>query len=86
MLLELRSGAQGSSHKHGVFSELWNHDCGRKNLDAFMGIELVDGALSEFGGQFIEPEVFEDLSEEENEVFTAKFDAPAKQKYPCQWD
>ncbi|MDE7273902.1 MAG: hypothetical protein K2N95_12710 [Lachnospiraceae bacterium] len=51
-----------------------------------MGIELVDGALSEFGGQFIEPEVFEDLSEEENEVFTAKFDAPAKQKYPCQWD
>ncbi|MDE6221958.1 MAG: hypothetical protein K2G51_16285 [Lachnospiraceae bacterium] len=51
-----------------------------------MGIELVDGALSEFCGQFIEPEVFEDLSEEENEVFTAKFDAPAKQKYPCQWD
>ncbi|MDE6622299.1 MAG: N-acetyltransferase [Lachnospiraceae bacterium] len=57
-----------------------------KNFDAFMGIELVEGALSGFGGQFIEPEVFEDLPEEENEVFTKQFDSPAKQKYPCQWD
>lgn len=57
-----------------------------KNFDAFMGIELVKGALSGFGGRLIEPEVFEDLPEEENEVFTRQFDAPAKQKYPCQWD
>lgn len=57
-----------------------------KNFDAFMGIELVEGALSGFGGQFIEPEVFVDLPEEENEVFTRQFDASAKQKYPCQWD
>lgn len=57
-----------------------------KNFDAFMGIELVEGALSGFGGRLIEPEVFEDLPEEENEVFTRQFDAPAKQKYPCQWD
>lgn len=57
-----------------------------KNFDAFMGIELTEGALSEFGGKFIESDVFEDLPEEENERFTKLFDAPAKQKFPCQWD
>lgn len=57
-----------------------------KNFDAFMGIELVEGGLSGFGGKFVEPPVFEDLSEEENEEFTKNFDAPAKQKFPGQWD
>lgn len=57
-----------------------------KNFDAFMGIELVDGALSGFGGKFIEPKVFEDLPEEENERFTEQFNAPAKRKFPAQWD
>lgn len=57
-----------------------------KNFDAFMGIELVEGALSGFGGKFIEPEVFEDLPEEENKKFTALFNVPAMQKFPCQWD
>lgn len=57
-----------------------------KNFDAFMGIELVEGGLSNFGGKFIEPPVFEELPEEENEEFTKGFDTPAKQKFPCQWD
>lgn len=57
-----------------------------KNFDAFMGIELVEGGLTNFGGKFIEPEVFEDLPEEENEEFTKQFDAPAKRKFPGQWD
>lgn len=57
-----------------------------KNFDAFLGIELVEGGLSEFGGRFIEPKVFEELSEEDNEEFTKCFSIPAKQKFPCQWD
>lgn len=57
-----------------------------KNFDAFMGIELVEGGLANFGGKFYESDVFEDLPEEENEEFTKKFDAPAKRKFPCQWD
>lgn len=57
-----------------------------KNFDAFMGIELVEGGLADFGGKFYESEVFEDLSEAENEEFTKEFDAPVKRKFPCQWD
>lgn len=57
-----------------------------KNFDAFMGIELVKGGLSEFGGKFYESEVFENLSQEENEQYTRNFDAPKKQKFPGQWD
>ena len=57
-----------------------------KNFDAFLGIELVEDGLAEFGGRFIEPKVFEELSEEENEEFTKNFSTPVKQKFPCQWD
>lgn len=57
-----------------------------KNFDGFMGIELVDGGLGDFGGKFWEPPVFRDLSEEENAEFTKNFKAPEKQKFPCQWD
>lgn len=57
-----------------------------KNFDAFMGIELVEGGLSGFGGSFYTPEVFEDLPEEENEAFTQRFDAPVKRKFPGQWE
>ena len=57
-----------------------------KNFDAFMGIELAEGGLSGFGGSFYEAEVFEELTEQENEVFTKEFSAPQKQKFPCQWD
>lgn len=57
-----------------------------KNFDAFLGIELIEGGLAGFGGKFIEPKVFEELSEEENEEFTKCFSTPEKQKFPCQWD
>lgn len=57
-----------------------------KNFNAFLGIELVEGGLAKFGGRFIEPAVFEELPEEENEELTKYFDTPAKQKFPCQWD
>ncbi len=57
-----------------------------KNFEAFMGIELVEGGLADFGGKFYESEVFEDLPEAENEEFTKEFDAPIKRKFPCQWD
>ena len=57
-----------------------------KNFDAFLGVELVEGGLAKFGGKFIEPTVFEELSEEENEELTKHFETPAKQKFPGQWD
>lgn len=57
-----------------------------KNFDAFLGIELVEGGLSGFGGRFREPEVFEDLPEEENIEFTKHFDTLPRQKFPCQWN
>ena len=57
-----------------------------KNFDAFLGLELVEGGLAKFGGKFIEPTVFEELSEEENEELTRHFETPAKRKFPRQWD
>ena len=57
-----------------------------RNFDAFMGIELVEGGLKNFGGRFLEPDIFEDLPQKENEEFTKQFHAPHKQKFPCQWD
>lgn len=57
-----------------------------RNFDAFLGMELVEGSLTKFGGKFIEPKVFEELSEEENEKFTKQFHTPEKQKFPCQWE
>lgn len=57
-----------------------------RNFDAFLGIELTEGGLSGFGGSFYEPEVFENLSREENEEFTKRFAAPPRQKFPGQWD
>lgn len=56
-----------------------------KNFDAFLGVELVEGGLAGFGGKFIEPKVFEELSEEENDELTKCFSVPAKQKFPSQW-
>lgn len=57
-----------------------------KNFDAFMGIELVEGGLADFGGKFYEPEGFDDLPEAENEEFTKGFEASVKRKFPCRWD
>ncbi len=39
-----------------------------KNFDAFLGIELAEGGLAGFGGKFVEPKVFEELSEEEKSI------------------
>ena len=57
-----------------------------KNFDAFLGIELAEGGLADFGGRFIGPEVYEDISEEENREWTGHFCTPAEQRFPCQWD
>ncbi len=57
-----------------------------KNFDAFLGIELAEGGLKGFGGRFLVPEVYEDLSPEENELFTKNFRTPEKQRFPGQWD
>ncbi|MCI8391997.1 MAG: N-acetyltransferase [Roseburia sp.] len=56
-----------------------------KNFDAFMGLELAEGGLHLPGARFYEPEVYENLSEQENERFTEQFDAPRKQYFPGQW-
>lgn len=57
-----------------------------KNSDAFMGYELIPGALKDFGGSFHESEVFEQLSLEETEIFSAKFPPLEKQYFPMQWE
>lgn len=57
-----------------------------KNFEAFMGYELISGALSGFGGRFYESSVFEDLSKEETEEFTKQFAPLEKQYFPQQWD
>lgn len=56
-----------------------------KNFDAFMGLELAEGGLHLPGARFYEPEVYENLSEQENERFTEQFDTPRKQYFPGQW-
>lgn len=56
-----------------------------KNFDAFMGLELTEGGLSDFGGKFILPEVFEDLPQQETEEYTKNFTAPEKRRFPSQW-
>ncbi|MDE6166889.1 MAG: N-acetyltransferase [Acetatifactor sp.] len=56
-----------------------------KNSDAFMGCELFPGALKAFGGSFYESEIFEQLSPEETEIFSAQFPPLRKQYFPMQW-
>lgn len=57
-----------------------------KNLDAFMGYELISGALKAFGGSFHESAVYETLSADEAEEYTENFVHPEKQSFPMQWD
>lgn len=57
-----------------------------KNFDAFMGYELVLGALKTFGGSFHESDVFFHLPKEEVEQYTMKFPTMKKQSFPMQWD
>lgn len=58
-----------------------------KNFDAFMGIELQDGAFEQMrGGRFFEAEVFEHLSEEKVLVFDKEFPHMERLRVPGQWD
>lgn len=57
-----------------------------KNFDAFMGCELTEGALKDFGGSFHESGVFQDLSAQEAEEFSKQFPPMKKQYFPGQWD
>ena len=56
-----------------------------KNFDAFMGIELIPGAMKEIHGAFHESEVFEDLIPEAVEEYNRNFPPLAKQYFPKQW-
>lgn len=56
------------------------------NFDAFMGIELIPGAMEDIQGKFYESEVFEHLPEEEVEEFSREFPPLEKQYFPSQWD
>lgn len=57
-----------------------------RNFDAFMGYELKEGALKEFGGSFHEAGVFRELPAGEVEEFSKQFPPMKKQYYPGQWD
>lgn len=57
-----------------------------KNFDAFMGIELVEGALKAVEGKFYESKVFEQLLPEKVEAFDQQFPYMEKLKLPGQWE
>lgn len=57
-----------------------------KNFDAFMGYELIPGAMKAFGGSFYESEVFENLPPEEVDAYNHNFPSLKKQYFPGQWD
>ncbi|MBO5522974.1 MAG: GNAT family N-acetyltransferase [Roseburia sp.] len=56
------------------------------NFDAFMGIELLPGAMEGIHGKFYESEVFEHLPDAEVEAFSREFPPLEKQYFPGQWD
>lgn len=57
-----------------------------KNFNSFMGYELTEGALKNFGGRFCESDVFSDLPPWEVEEFSKQFPPLKKQFFPGQWD
>lgn len=57
-----------------------------ENHDAFMGYELTEGALKDFGGSFHGSGVFLDLPSGEVEEFSKQFPPMEKQYFPRQWD
>lgn len=57
-----------------------------RNFDAFLGLELTEGALKAFGGSFHEADVYRDLSEAETEMFSKQFPPLEKQSFPGQWE
>lgn len=56
-----------------------------KNFDAFMGIELIPGAMQEIHGKFYESEVFEKLAPAKVEEHNRKFPPKEKQYFLKQW-
>lgn len=57
-----------------------------KNFDAFLGIELKEGALKDIHGRFYESEAFELLAAEKVEEYNKRFPEKKKQYFPCQWE
>ncbi len=57
-----------------------------KNFDAFLGIELIPGAMAGIHGKFQESEVFTDLKLEAVEAYNQNFPPLQKQYFPAQWD
>lgn len=57
-----------------------------KNFPAFMGIELVEGALKNVKGKFYEAEIFHNLPPEAVEEYDKKFPYMEKLKLPGQWE
>ncbi len=57
-----------------------------KNFDAFLGIELIPGAMAKVHGRFRESAVFADLPPEAVETFHQTYPPLQKQYFPMQWD
>lgn len=57
-----------------------------KNFDAFLGIELIPGAMAAVHGRFRESAVFADLPPEAVEAFHPIYPPLQKQYFPMQWD
>lgn len=57
-----------------------------KNIEAFMGIELVKGSLNSVHGKFYEAEVFEKLTPEKVAEYDKDFPYMEKLKLPKQWE
>lgn len=57
-----------------------------KNFDAFMGIELTKDSMKNIKGKFFYSEVFDNISKEEVEAYSKKFQQLPKLKFPDQWD
>lgn len=56
-----------------------------KNLDAFMGIELVPGGLQGVSGKFYESKLFENIDPDKVEEYDKQFPYMQKLKLPGQW-
>ncbi len=57
-----------------------------KNFNAFMGIELAEGSMTDIRGKFYESEVFVNLPKEEVDEYNKKFPQLQKLRFPGQWD
>jgi predicted N-acetyltransferase YhbS len=57
-----------------------------KNIDAFMGIELIPAGLNGITGKFLLSDVFEHLNSHDAEVYDKLFPYMEKLILPGQWD